>query len=447
MRARLIQVENDRPVASTVLPNLGLEIGRDARADLLIQSERVSRRHARIHCEGNRHLISDLGSANGTFVNGHRVHGPVVLRHGDEVDLAGEVTFVYQVDSTRPGLWLAGLAAVLLVAVGAWVVSEHLRRRPDPIWVGAVALARQGIAAERAGDPSTAKSKLKSAAGLLYKNGKLDDFERARVMMVAMERIDERLEEDVDLPALYERALEASRPAGPGALGSRRGAGCPLDRVEANEIEACIEAQVRSLFAELRQPADEIPDHFYADVGRRLRQEREFIQRALLRGAPIIPELERALVAKKMPPLLHYIALIESGYRTDAQSRQGAVGPWQFMRPTAREYGLEVSSSVDDRKDITKSSDAAAQYLQHLVFEFGPDALLLALAGYNHGQAQVRGKLKKLDDPFSDRSYWRLVETGLLPEETALYVTRFVAAAIAGEGGLPSRSALVAAGY
>jgi hypothetical protein len=447
MRAHLIQVENHRVVASTALAVRGLEIGRDAQAELRIERERVSRRHARIHGEGGRHLLSDLGSANGTFVNGHAVRGPVILSHGDEIDLAGEVTFVYRVDSVRPRRWLAALAAVLLVAAAAWVVSEQLRRRSDPIWAGAVALARQGIAAERAGDPLTARSKLKAAAGLLYKNGKLDDFERARVMMVAMERIDVRLGEDVDLPALYERVLEASRPAGPDPSAGGRGAGCRLDRVDATLIDACIEAQVRSLFSELRQPVDEIPDYFYADVGRQLRQEREFIQRALRRGAPIIPELETALVAKKMPPLLHYVALIESGYRSDAESRQGAVGLWQFMRRTARDYGLEVSGFVDERKDITRSSDAAALYMQHLVFEFGSDALLLALAGYNYGQGQVREKLKRLDDPFSDRSYWRLVESGLLPEETALYVTRFVAAAIAGEGGLPSRDTLAAAGY
>jgi hypothetical protein len=59
----------------------------------------------------------------------------------------------------------------------------------------------------------------------------------------------------------------------------------------------------------------------------------------------------------------------------------------------------------------------------------------------------VRRALKKLDDPFRDRSYWRLVERQLLPEETRKYVTRFVAAAVAGEAGLPSRKALVDAGY
>jgi len=446
MRAHLIQVTGGRPVASTALPTQGLEIGRDRTVDLCLQSERVSRRHARIHIEGGHHVLSDLGSANGTFVNGSPLHGPVILRHGDEVDLAGEITFVYQIDPARPGRWLAALAALFLVAAGAWMVWEYLQR-PDPTWVDAVALAQEGIAAERAGDPSTAKSKLKSAVGLLYKEGKLNDIKRARVHMVAMERIGERLGGDVDLPVLYESVLEASRPPDPGALGTRQSAGCALDRVDATRIETCIEAQVRSLFIGLRQPVDEIPDYFYADVGRRLLKEREFIQRALLRGAPIVPQLERALVAKKMPPLLHYVALIESGYRTDARSGVGAVGVWQFMPSTARDYDLRVSGSVDDRKDVARSSDAAARYMQHLVFEFGSDALLLALAGYNYGQGRVRAKLKRLDDPFSDRSYWRLVETGLLPEETAAYVTRFVAAGIAGEGGVPSRGTLMAAGY
>ena len=81
------------------------------------------------------------------------------------------------------------------------------------------------------------------------------------------------------------------------------------------------------------------------------------------------------------------------------------------------------------------------------VFEFGGNAMLLALASYNRGENGVRRALKQLDDPFSDRSYWRLVDEGLLPEETADYVPRFMAAAVAGEGGMPSPQVLEAAGY
>jgi membrane-bound lytic murein transglycosylase D len=154
-------------------------------------------------------------------------------------------------------------------------------------------------------------------------------------------------------------------------------------------------------------------------------------------------ELER----KKMPPLLHYVAAIESGYRSEARSHAGAVGLWQFMPRTAADYGLRVGGEGDEREDPEKATRAAAHYLQHLVFEFGSDALLLALAGYNYGQERVRGALKKLEDPFHDRSYWRLVERGLLPEETAAYVARFTAAALAGEAGLPREETLRAAGY
>ena len=55
--------------------------------------------------------------------------------------------------------------------------------------------------------------------------------------------------------------------------------------------------------------------------------------------------------------------------------------------------------------------------------------------------------LKKLDDPYSDRSYWALVKAGYLPAETSDYVARYVAAAVAGEAGVPSQAVLAAAGY
>jgi membrane-bound lytic murein transglycosylase D len=123
------------------------------------------------------------------------------------------------------------------------------------------------------------------------------------------------------------------------------------------------------------------------------------------------------------------------------------MGLWQFMPGTAKHYGLAVGGSNDERKDGARSTRAAARYLRDLAFEFGGDDLLLALASYNRGENGVRRALKQLDDPFSDRSYWKLVEERKLPEETALYVTRFIAAAVAGEGGLPSDSALREAGF
>jgi membrane-bound lytic murein transglycosylase D len=154
-------------------------------------------------------------------------------------------------------------------------------------------------------------------------------------------------------------------------------------------------------------------------------------------------ELKRAY----MPPMLHYLACIESGYRTDARSKAGAFGLWQFMPGTARDYGLRVGGADDERGDPKRSTTAAARYLRSLAFEFGGESLMLVLASYNRGENAVRKALKRLEDPYSDRSYWVLVKAGYLPDETADYVARYVAAAVAGEAGIPSQSVLAAAGY
>jgi membrane-bound lytic murein transglycosylase D len=108
------------------------------------------------------------------------------------------------------------------------------------------------------------------------------------------------------------------------------------------------------------------------------------------------------------------------------------------MPATARAYGLRVSSRVDERTDPKKSTKAAARYLRDLAFEFGGDALLLAIASYNKGENGMRRALKKLDDPRTDRNYWVLVERNLIPRETRDYVPRLVAAAVMGEAGVPS---------
>jgi membrane-bound lytic murein transglycosylase D len=101
-----------------------------------------------------------------------------------------------------------------------------------------------------------------------------------------------------------------------------------------------------------------------------------------------------------------------------------------------------VAGKVDERTDPDKSTRAAARYLRDLAFEFGGDALLLAIASYNKGENGIRRALKKLDDPRTDRSYWTLVERKLLPKETEDYVPRLVAAAIMGEAGVPPPSVL-----
>ena len=114
------------------------------------------------------------------------------------------------------------------------------------------------------------------------------------------------------------------------------------------------------------------------------------------------------------------------------------------MPGTARDYKLQIGAGRDERTDPRKSTRAAARYLNALAFEFGGDALLLAIAAYNKGENGVRAALKKGRDPRTERSYFKLVERKLLPLETERYVPRFVAAAILGEAGVPAADLLPA---
>jgi len=73
-----------------------LYIGRDVQNDIVVPEAEVSRRHARLIRNGDAYLLEDLGSTNGTFVNGRRLIGPILLQPGDEVKLGPNVIFVYE---------------------------------------------------------------------------------------------------------------------------------------------------------------------------------------------------------------------------------------------------------------------------------------------------------------------------------------------------------------
>ena len=140
-------------------------------------------------------------------------------------------------------------------------------------------------------------------------------------------------------------------------------------------------------------------------------------------------EMIRAkLRARGMPEDLLYLSMIESGFNTNAKSRVSAVGLWQFMAPTARDYGLRVDSYVDERRDPERSTDAALRYLTDLHKQFG--AWYLAAAAYNTGQGRVERVMKKVTGRGTgeDGDFWRIRHA--LPRETREYVPQMVAAAL-----------------
>jgi len=140
----------------------------------------------------------------------------------------------------------------------------------------------------------------------------------------------------------------------------------------------------------------------------------------LKRAHRYFPEVERKLRARHLPLDLKYVALIESDLRQEARSSAGALGPWQFMGPTALRFQLKITPEVDERLDFALATDAALNYLSALRRQLGSWAL--ALAAYNCGESRVQKELaaQRVDN------YYHLD----LPEETERYVFRAVAAKI-----------------
>lgn len=127
--------------------------------------------------------------------------------------------------------------------------------------------------------------------------------------------------------------------------------------------------------------------------------------------------------ARGMPKDLVFLAMIESGGVASAKSPVGARGLWQFMAPTAREYGL----SSNERLDPEKSTDAALTYLGKLHDRFG--SWYLAAAAYNVGQGRVAREMKRATGSTkgTDADYYRIASR--LPQETRDYVPKMIAAA------------------
>lgn len=136
------------------------------------------------------------------------------------------------------------------------------------------------------------------------------------------------------------------------------------------------------------------------------------------------PLVETIFTEFHLPSDLVYLSLVESGFNPYAYSRAKATGPWQFMKGTAKAYGLRVDSYVDERRDPIKSTVAAARYLRDLYDLFG--TWPLAMAAYNAGEGKVMRALHKA----RAESFSEISKTRLIRRETKEYVPRFMAATI-----------------
>lgn len=141
------------------------------------------------------------------------------------------------------------------------------------------------------------------------------------------------------------------------------------------------------------------------------------------------PMLEEELIIAGVPVELRALAIVESGLSPVALSRAGAKGLWQFMPVTAREYGLEINSLVDERCNPRLATRAACRYLKNMYNMYGD--WTLAIASYNCGPGNVNKAIVRAGgDPKNYKgSFWDVYEG--LPRETRNYVPLFMGATYA----------------
>ncbi|HUK40429.1 MAG TPA: transglycosylase SLT domain-containing protein, partial [Candidatus Acidoferrales bacterium] len=146
-------------------------------------------------------------------------------------------------------------------------------------------------------------------------------------------------------------------------------------------------------------------------------------QTALARSGKYLPMITKVLRDEGLPEEFAYLALIESGFSLET-SPSGATGIWQLIPGTARRYGLKINPWIDERRDVAKSTRAAAAHLKELHNYFG--RWYLATAAYNAGQATI----DRVTQSSGAKDFRQLTENVALKEETRNFVPKFVAAAL-----------------
>ena len=444
------------------VPEGTIRIGRAPDNDVVIggpDSAMVSLYHAEIRGEAGDWRVRDLDSTNGTWLNGERVSEAVISAAavlqlgypGPEFSLVLEEAGAAGLDRTIE-ISAAAIAEASATVAPPSPIPEH-----EELLTSAVSRARRMRAHGLAGQTMTimrgvveealrhSRRRLRVVgfsllAALIAVSalaaGKIAGLRREKSAIDAhIQQLEAQLQKSADaadtgrlLSQLgdYQNQAESLQRTLLYRLGGPRDEGDFVTR------------ELRSLMAEFGAEVYSIPPDFTARVNHYIAQDqgpdRPIIAHALGAAAGQLRTIERILTAEHLPADLAFIPLVESALASAPESAAGAAGPWQLTKITAKAYGLRVDGSVDERKDLVKSTHAIAKYLRDLILDFGAgSSVMLALAAYDGGAAKVKqAVIRTVEDPIQQRNFWYLYRARALPLETREYVPKVFAAMLIG---------------
>ncbi len=430
-------------------------IGRAADNDVVIagsDASVVSAHHAEIVDE-NGWLVRDLGSTNGTFVDGERRSeasvkldsiiqlgpgGPSLTLTTWEEDAASpsDLNQTLRVAPDPPGAGLADSQDRLL--------SRAIARARQARWAGAHnqtgVIMREAVASVLAHSSRRFKRVVAGLAfALIAVTGlgawKIQSMRREKAAIdTRIDGIESGIEAAVANPTRMDRLIvELDRYETQAEALEQN----PLYRLGARQRPDPLDAEIRTLLAEFGAEVYSIPPDFRAAVKQALAvyqgPGRPLMARALGEARPEIGRIGRILEQNHLPPDFAYMVLVESALDRSGSSAAGGAGLWQFTPATARAFGLRVVPGDDERLSLNKSTQAAAKYIRSLILDFGAgSSVMLAMAAYDVGPARVKQAIRKVTDPIRQRDFWYLYRTHALPVETREYVPKVIAAMIIG---------------
>ena len=147
----------------------------------------------------------------------------------------------------------------------------------------------------------------------------------------------------------------------------------------------------------------------------------DYVHRSMARSSRYMFYIVQEVNARNMPTEIALLPFVESAFVTHAKSSAKAVGLWQFMPATGKDFRLTQNVFRDERRDVVQSTDAALDYLQRLYSQFG--TWELALAAYNWGAGNITKAQKRNIAAGLPTDY----ESLTMPKETRNYVPKLMA--------------------